>query len=456
MSSTIPADILGEIAAFASSPALLNLSLVDHASNAAVQPYLYEQITISFNTLFSLSRTLRTHPERAATCKSVALRPPRLWNRAIAKHYQVPEEITAEHIADELVALFRLLAERAQLLAVTYDWMVRHCSAEKVSVTAAVWAAIALSSPSLRNLDIGLAEPEWTALLVPHYPSLRILKVDLSSAHGWPCEELQSMLDSRCPLLEELVIDLPECCGTQGITFATNNHPHLKTLHLTTPLQNLTRIQSGGEDFLIRHQWVEILSLHGESGPYFRPPGSNSSLRALAIQQHEVYPPEREEEPDTLAPYGTNIVQLSLADADDLDEPPIRHLVRSLAASLRCLHLGCWIPRERVMSDLVDIASCAPLLEELQLSIAPSVDDLRTLLTASAETLPLPARARFSVNDTVELTQMYSIYPKGSTGKVTSVTPAAKYTPTLYDIEFNYGSYTQAASGIPENYLASA
>ncbi|KAJ7058522.1 hypothetical protein C8F01DRAFT_1255672 [Mycena amicta] len=278
------------------------------------------------------------------------------------------------------------------------------------------WAAIALNHRSLRELDVvvsGLGEEQnaWFPLTLPVYPHLRVLRVNLPDAHGWHCEELQKMLDRHCPVLEDLALQLPMCCGPSGITLL-NTHPHLKSFELeSTHLCSSAEDRGAGEDFLVRHPQIQRLSLRSDH--YLHPAGPQSKLRALRIDQSTIltirarlFGPTQDDSDLSsfaLSAYGTDITHLRLVNVPHLSSPLVPGVVRSLAHTLRCLELDREDFRsfKVLLEHIRELLADATQLEELAIMGANSwpispywtVNHLRDLLSVLSKIPALPLRA---------------------------------------------------------------
>ncbi|KAJ7475041.1 hypothetical protein FB451DRAFT_1397912 [Mycena latifolia] len=108
---------------------------------------------------------------------------------------------------------------------------------------------IASASLHLQVLEISVRDNEkskwYHDLMRATIPHLRVFHL-MISGHGSRCAYVQAFLD-RHPALTDLVLDLPMCCDTEGITLAST-FPHLTSFALTA-----ADLGCAPSDFLARH-----------------------------------------------------------------------------------------------------------------------------------------------------------------------------------------------------------
>ncbi|KAJ7863008.1 hypothetical protein B0H13DRAFT_1096770 [Mycena leptocephala] len=131
-------------------------------------------------------------------------------------------------LENDLVAIFNALAQHGNLQIL--QWKIyRWYRGNRVVFSADVWTAISNAAVHLRELDfciqVGESETWWPLACNPP-PNLAIFRIYLPDAHGWDCEDLQTLLNTLSTL-EELSLRFPGCCGPCGLTFRST-HPRLK------------------------------------------------------------------------------------------------------------------------------------------------------------------------------------------------------------------------------------
>ncbi|KAJ7864477.1 hypothetical protein B0H14DRAFT_2736391, partial [Mycena olivaceomarginata] len=207
-------ELLREIAAFVESPrSLSSFAQVDRFVSAAVTPCLFRNIEVDLSSIGSLAQALCNEPERAASCRSLSFRGHREkadWDYS-----------AIQKLHTNIITIFGVIFTHGRLASLKWTWRSR-----QTPFSEEVWQAISSVAGSLQELDISILEEEddtWECLTRTRFAHLRILRIDLSSAHGWACGHLQSMLNTLCDL-EELSLQFPMCCPPGGITLDTT-HP---------------------------------------------------------------------------------------------------------------------------------------------------------------------------------------------------------------------------------------
>nr|GAT51923.1 predicted protein [Mycena chlorophos] len=335
---TLPLEILDEIASFLPYACdIARLGLASRSTHSVALPHLFRhlEIRLASAAVAPLAETLKTHPERAAACRTVRFLPP-----ADSQYDSDTEEPESDSSLSDLVAsILALCAENGRLLAIR--WAGDRDNDE--GFRKPVWDAIGMNCASLQELDLYVADgeerDEWMGLTRPVYPNLRSLRIDLPDSHGLPCRHLQNMIANHCPALEVLSLTFPPCCGPTDFTFSFTL-PKLKVFEFEGA--ELHERSPQNEDLLIRHPHIERLKV--SSGQYLRPAATqDNALRALCIDQLSIAGIDRNDE-DKLAPfdlssYGKNIVHLRVVDVPHMSHKLTRGAIHSVARTLRCLEL---------------------------------------------------------------------------------------------------------------------
>ncbi|KAF7290337.1 hypothetical protein HMN09_01291700 [Mycena chlorophos] len=335
---TLPPEILDEIASFLPHACdIARLGLASRSTHSVALPHLYRhlEIRLASAAVAPLAETLKTHPERAAACRTV-----RFLRPVDSQDDSGTEEPESDSALSDLVAsILMLCAENGRLLAI--HWAGDRDNDE--GFRKPVWDAIAMNCASLQELDLYVAEgeerDEWMGLTRPVYPNLRSLRIDLPDSHEWPCGHLQNMIANHCPALEDLSLRFPLCCGPTDFTLSFTL-PKLKAFEFEG--DELHEHSPQNEDFLVRHPHIERLKVC--FGQYLRPAATqDNALRALCIDQLSIASIDRAGE-DKLAPfdlssYGKNIVHLRLLGVPHMSQKLTRGAIHSVARTLRCLEL---------------------------------------------------------------------------------------------------------------------
>ncbi|KAF7290331.1 hypothetical protein HMN09_01291100 [Mycena chlorophos] len=206
---SLPPEVLDEVVSFIPRSAdVARLGLTNQSMHSLVQPHLFRHISIFLSSVPLLARALEANPAAAGMCRTLQL---------LAPLGEDDEEPDDDELTDALVFLFSSFAKRGNLLAVRwYSY-----STPDHGFREPVWEGISQNHKSLRVLEMcamaGEEQEDWLAVTRPFYPNLRVLRISLPQAHNWPCGELQNMLTSNCPMLEELALKMPPCCGPVGL-----------------------------------------------------------------------------------------------------------------------------------------------------------------------------------------------------------------------------------------------
>ncbi|KAJ7906162.1 hypothetical protein B0H13DRAFT_2021430 [Mycena leptocephala] len=303
-------ELVREIAVFVEkSRDLSQFARVDRFTHAVVTPYPHDSIE-------SLAVALRTHPNRAAPCRSLTICGP--YHTKLA----VLNDNSLHQLHLDLITVLGAISAHGQL--VILRWSNREFRGRWVRYSEDVWTAIFSVLGPLRELELHVPESEkfyLYSLARTRFSQLRILRLLLPGVHGGDIAHLQEMLESLSDL-EELVLQFPLCCAPSGITLGST-HPHLKCLSLTT-------CQLFDEsDFLARHPTIERLFLDSEQS--FSGGSSPNMLRAVNIDESSLF-----SSPTVL---DSQITHLRLREiAEDMD-PGLPAAIRAVAQSLRCLEL---------------------------------------------------------------------------------------------------------------------
>lgn len=199
----------------------------------------------------ALARVLETNPTLAKGYRDLIIT---RWKRVSPL-----DEDYADIQPGELATLSNGLTSalekcRTYLRKFSWSWPEEGTWDESIVVPSHVWKALG-AAENLEELEVMICVNEadtWvndeivyladavkliSSLLVQialtesaNMPNLRVLRVDLSSAHGWDCGHFQTFLD-RLPLLEQLALKFPACCGPSELTLATT-YPNLKSFDL--------------------------------------------------------------------------------------------------------------------------------------------------------------------------------------------------------------------------------
>ncbi|KAJ6499491.1 hypothetical protein DFH09DRAFT_1203790 [Mycena vulgaris] len=377
-------ELLCEIATHLDSPRdIICLAQSDRLTHGLVLPFLFHDIRIPLDSIASLAAVLRQNPTLVCGCRSFTL-------LRASGDLSDDEDDTADHeeeeanrtldapICADLCTILHALSSHSRLGYLSLIGDARRYLRTDVEFPVGVWRAISAASAHLKALEISVGDTEvdhWRTLMLATIPILRVLNLEMA-AHGWECTYVQAFLD-RHPALEALTLDLPTCCGPEGITL-DSTFPNLKSFAMNAP-----RLIPEDSTFLERHPKLERLRL--DTVQTFSIGGAAlQNLRALYIT-HSMQWCMPAFATATQAP----VVQLRLRSQPDLSYPTVAEVVTVVAPTLRCLEL-----------DQVDEDAFAVLLVQIRplLKRAPGLAELAIIGRSS-----WPKPPTFNAQDLREL-----------------------------------------------------
>ncbi|KAJ7681277.1 hypothetical protein B0H17DRAFT_1182067 [Mycena rosella] len=361
-------ELLFEIATHLDSTGdIIRLAQTDRFSHEMVLPFLFRDIDISFAAVSSLAAALRRTATLGNTCRSLVFR------RALDELSDKDEDYDDEEEPDDdepdwtvyaplytdLCTIFHALSAHSCLRRISLKWNARRYLGTDVEFPSEVWGAISAASSHLEALEISVGvteERDWQILMVGTIPNLRVFDLQMA-AHGWECAYLQEFLDKH-PSIEDLTLELPTCCGPEGITLEST-FPALKAFAMNAP-----RLTVGDSSFLERHPRLERLRL--DTVQQFSLNGQGlHNLRAMYITHSIAWclPAFSFSLTGSLTP----ITHLRLRSQPDLSHATVAEVVGTVAGTLRCLEL-----------DQVDEEAFTVLLVHIRglMQLAPNLAEL--------------------------------------------------------------------------------
>ncbi|KAF8177359.1 hypothetical protein K438DRAFT_1845750 [Mycena galopus ATCC 62051] len=345
-------ELLQQIALFAgeSPQSLSSLAQIDRSTHAAVTPSLFRNITVRLESVDSLALALRNTPQRALLCKSLSF----CCGKCQYQEGMGPalDDDVLQKLCTNLVAVLRAISAHGSLLALR--WTLWTYNNNVVELSGDVWNALSSVLGSVQELDVCILGSEdlvWGALTRTNFTQLRVFRLEIGCSQGWEDEGLKSMLDALYDL-EELVLQLPQCCGPEGVVFlhSAHSHPHLKRLSFTS-----SDLLYEGSDFLAQFPEMEVLSLDTEQ--QFRGPFPKI-LRALNADT-----PSLSFSPALL---DCHLTHLRLRETNGHPDGFEVSALRALERTLRCFELEVWgIFDAPIPPHVIPLLQTARALDEL-------------------------------------------------------------------------------------------
>ncbi|KAK7057863.1 hypothetical protein R3P38DRAFT_2680871, partial [Favolaschia claudopus] len=261
-------------------PDLSSLSQVDRLAHAVVTPYLFRDISISFNSFNSLANAIRADPARAGCCRSFT------FCRGMEMAWDAENFGPIETLLQDIVSVFDALSQCHPRRLMASSWM-----------------------------RLPLAHT--------HFTQLRILHLEIcDDTDVWDGSPLQALLDTLLDL-EDLSLEF-QVLDSEGITLGST-HPRLRRFALHS--EKLV----DESDFLVRHPGIETLFL--DTRQCFRREINiaESSLRTLSLDEYSLSAsPTILQQP---------LRHLRFREVNGEPEVVFEHAIRAVSSTLRCLEL---------------------------------------------------------------------------------------------------------------------